>query len=176
MKHLSLLLTNSPHARKFCFSVCFLSFFCFFLFFAFWPIETTTTDLQGSTHSNPSKSTKPSNRESSLKPGSLSQKSLADIYFSLCIFCWPKEGRGCLIDQRQQHLWYDILKNKKFYVKKLIPKIPEEFSIVIIWPLQMLGLKGSHHAPERPLYDACPTPTLNLLISLKTSISYYGRS
>ena len=32
MKTLLLLLTKSPNARKFCFSVCFLSFFCFFHF------------------------------------------------------------------------------------------------------------------------------------------------
>ena len=44
---------------------------------------------------------------------------------------WPKEGRTCLIAQRQWHLRYDILKNEKFDVKKLIPKISEEFSIVV---------------------------------------------
>ena len=43
---------------------------------------------------------------------------------------------------------YDILKNKKFDDKKLKPKISEQFSIVIIWPLQMLGLKGSHNTPD----------------------------
>ena len=32
MKTLLLLLTKSPNARKFCFFVCFLSFFCFFRF------------------------------------------------------------------------------------------------------------------------------------------------
>ena len=38
----------------------------------------------------------------------------------------------CLIDQRQWHLPYDILKNKKFDVKKLKSKISEEFTIAII--------------------------------------------
>ena len=51
------------------------------------------------------------------------------------------------MDQRQWHLRYDILKNKTFDVKKLKPKISEEFTIVIIWPLQMLRLKGSHCGP-----------------------------
>ena len=44
MKTLLLLLTKSPNARKFCFSVCFLSFL-FFLIFDFWPIETTTENF-----------------------------------------------------------------------------------------------------------------------------------
>ena len=35
-----------------------------------------------------------------------------------------------MIDHRQWHLRYDILENKKFDVKKLIPKITEEFTIV----------------------------------------------
>ena len=35
MKTLLLLLTKSPNARKFCFSLCFLSFFSFFLFLFF---------------------------------------------------------------------------------------------------------------------------------------------
>ena len=47
------------------------------------------------------------------------------------MFWLPKEGRACLIAQRQWHLRYDILKNKKIDVKKLIPKVSEEFSIVI---------------------------------------------
>ena len=50
MKTLLLLLTKSPYARKFCFSVCFLSFFRFFFVFVFWPIETTTATLQGLTN------------------------------------------------------------------------------------------------------------------------------
>ena len=56
---------------------------------------------------------------------------------------WPKEGLACFIAQRQWILPYDFLKNKKFDVKKLIPKILEEFTIVIAWSLQMLGLNGS---------------------------------
>ena len=68
-------------------------------------------------------------------------------YFPLFIFCWPKGGRACLIAQSQCYLRYDILKNKKFDVKKLVPKISEEFTIVIIWSIQMLGLKGSRYAP-----------------------------
>ena len=56
---------------------------------------------------------------------------------------WPKEGLACFIAQRQRILPYDFLKNKKFDVKKLIPKILEEFTIVIAWSLQMLGLNGS---------------------------------
>ena len=48
--------------------------------------------------------------------------------------------------QRQRYLRYDILKNKTVDVKKLIPKILEGFIIVITWPLQMRGLKGSHYA------------------------------
>ena len=61
--------------------------------------------------------------------------------------CWPKEWRACLIAQRQWILRYGILKNKKFDVRKLTPKISEEFTIVITWPLQMLGLEESRYAP-----------------------------
>ena len=68
--------------------------------------------------------------------------------FLLFIFCWRKEGRACLIAQRQWILRYDILKNKKFHFKTLIPKISEEFTIVITWPLQMFGLNGSRYAPD----------------------------
>ena len=42
-----------------------------------------------------------------------------------------EDSRACLIAQRQLHLPYGILKNEKFEVKKLIPKISEEFTIVI---------------------------------------------
>ena len=56
MKTLLLLLTKSPKSPN----TCFMSFFCFFFVFAFWPIVTTTANLQSWTHSNPSKSTKPS--------------------------------------------------------------------------------------------------------------------
>ena len=42
-----------------------------------------------------------------------------------------EDSRACLIAPRHWHLRYEILKNKKFDVKKLIPKILEEFSIVI---------------------------------------------
>ena len=52
-----------------------------------------------------------------------------------------------LIDQRQWHLRYDILKSKKCDVKKLTSKISEEFTIVITLFLQMLGLKQSCYAP-----------------------------
>ena len=44
--------------------------------------------------------------------------------------------------------FYDIIKNKKIDVKKLILKISEEFTLVIIWPHQILGLKGSCYASE----------------------------
>ena len=44
---------------------------------------------------------------------------------------FAEDSRACLIAQRQWHLRYDILRNKKFDVKKLIPKISEEFSIAI---------------------------------------------
>ena len=54
IKTLLLLLTKSPNARKFYFSIWFLSFFRFFVF-VFWPIETTTANLQGLTYSDPSK-------------------------------------------------------------------------------------------------------------------------
>ena len=56
MKTLLLLLTKSPKSPN----TCFMSFFWFFFVFAFWPIVTTTANLQSLTHSNPSKSTKPS--------------------------------------------------------------------------------------------------------------------
>ena len=48
-----------------------------------------------------------------------------------------------MIDQRQCHLWYDILNDNKSDVKKLIPKKLEEFTLVIVWPHQILGFKGS---------------------------------
>ena len=55
MKTFLLLLTKSPNTRNF----LPLSALCLFRFFIFifWPIETTTTNLQGLTHSNPSEST-----------------------------------------------------------------------------------------------------------------------
>ena len=53
-----------------------------------------------------------------------------------------------MIAQRLWYLQYDILKNKKLDVKKVIPKISEGFTIVITRPLQMLGLKGSRDVPE----------------------------
>ena len=59
------------------------------------------------------------------------------------------------MDQRQWHLRYNILKNKKFDVKKLILKISEEITIVIIWPLQMLILKGSRYVPVGSLVILC---------------------
>ena len=58
MKTLLVLLTNSPNARKFCFSLCFLSFFSLFFVFVFRTIETTTANFQGLSQSNPSKNTK----------------------------------------------------------------------------------------------------------------------
>ena len=48
---------------------------------------------------------------------------LTGAYFLLRISCWPKEGRACLINHRQWRLWYEILKNKKFDVKKLTENI-----------------------------------------------------
>ena len=61
MKFLLLLLTQSPYTRNFLFVRLLYVFFFFVV--AFWPIETTTTNLQGLTHSNTSKSTKPSHRK-----------------------------------------------------------------------------------------------------------------
>ena len=112
-----------------------------FLVFIFWLIETTTTNLQGLTHSNQSGST----NQVTLSNEHMNHFFWAYINlvhyrinpcFPLFMFWWPKEGRACLIAQRQWHLRYDILKNKKFDVKKLIPKILEEFSVVTTWPLQ----------------------------------------
>ena len=109
---------KSLKARKFCFSVCFPSFFRFFFVFVFWPIETTTTNLLGLTHSDLPKiinQVNLSNKQMNhLLWGkvSLSHKSLRDVYFPLCISCWSVEGRACLIDRRQQHLRYDTLENQ----------------------------------------------------------------
>ena len=56
MKTLLLLLTKLLNARKFCFSPCSFSCLSFVIFvFVFWPIETTTANLQGLSHSNPCK-------------------------------------------------------------------------------------------------------------------------
>ena len=60
-----------------------------------------------------------------------------------------------MIDQPRWHLRYDILKNKSFDVKKLIPKIPEEFTIVIIKPLQMPSLKKFRYAPAKYCFVFC---------------------
>ena len=57
MKTSLLLLTKLPNARKFCSSLCFLSFFCFFCVLVFCLVETTTACFQGLAHSNPSKNT-----------------------------------------------------------------------------------------------------------------------
>ena len=45
-----------PLCYKFCFYVCFLSFFRYFFVFVFLSTETNTANLQGLTHSSPSKS------------------------------------------------------------------------------------------------------------------------
>ena len=117
-----------------------------FCVFAFWLTESTTANLQGLTHSNPSKNTNQVTlcNEQIYQP--LGRKItwfttaqiLTGVYFPLFIFCWPKKGRARLIDQWQWYLRYDILKNKKFDV---IPKISVEFIIVILQPFQMLGFK-----------------------------------
>ena len=52
-------------------------------------------------------------------------------------------------DQKKDARVWQISDSKilrKTDVKKLIPKISEEFTLVIIWPHQMLGLKGSRYA------------------------------
>ena len=133
MKTFLLLLTKSPKARNFCFSLCFMSFFRFFFVFVFCPIEITTANL---THSNIQKilnqvtlSNKHMNHLFWVK-GSLDHYHI-NSYFSLFIFYWPKEGYTSLIAHRHRHFRYGILKNKKFDVKKLLPKISAEFTIVI---------------------------------------------
>ena len=127
------------------FDIC-LSFVSFV--FVFWPIETTTANLQGLTHSNSSKSTNQVTLISEHMNLLFGRKVTCFTipYFPLFMVWWPKEGHTCLIAQRQWHLRCDILKNEKFDVKKLIPKISEEFSVVVTWPLQMLGLKGCRYA------------------------------
>ena len=44
---------------------------------------------------------------------------MTGVYFWLRISSRSKEGRACLIDHRQWHLWYDIDENKKSDVKEL---------------------------------------------------------
>ena len=56
-------LTKTTDSYSFLCCCCSPSAFCLsfaFFLFAFWPIETTTANLQGLTHSKPSKSIKPS--------------------------------------------------------------------------------------------------------------------
>ena len=92
---------KSPNAKNFCFSFCFMSFV-----FISWPIETTTANLQGLTHSNLSKST----NQVTLTNGHMNHLFWAygnlvhyhiNPYFLLFLFSWPEEGRACLIAQRQ---------------------------------------------------------------------------
>ena len=77
--------------------LCFVSFV-----FVFWPIETTTTNLQDLTYSNSWEST--NQVAVSIKHMNhlfWAWDNLAhyriNSYFLLFIFCWPKEGRACLI-------------------------------------------------------------------------------
>ena len=51
------------------------------------------------------------------------------------------------MDHRQWHLWYDILENKKFDVKKIAENIERVYYCNKFDPFQMLGLKGSGYAP-----------------------------
>ena len=102
-----------------------------FFWFRFWPMETTTTNLLGLTHSDLLKSINQVNLSSkhmnNLLWGkvSLSHKSLRDVYFPLCISCWSVEGRACMIDHRQRHLRYGTLEDKNIsrfgYCNKLDP-------------------------------------------------------
>ena len=72
-------------------------------------------------------------------------KSLADVLFSVVYILLTKR-RTSVFDRSATEAIYDIIKNKKYDVKKLIPKISEEFCLIIIWPHQMLGLKESRYA------------------------------
>ena len=148
---------------------------CFFFFvFVFWSIEITAANLQGLTHSNPSKSTNQailSNEHLNhlfWVEGNLVHYRI-NLYFLVFIFCRPKEGPAWLIAQRQWHSWYDILKNKKIDVKKLIPKISEEFTIVTTLRPQMLGFKGSRYAPVYYVHPHGTFPNILWSFSLFTS-------
>ena len=152
MKTLLLLLSKSPNARKFCLFLCFLSFFHYFcfLFLANW---ATTENFQGLSHSNVSKNTNQVTQVTNIGIISFERKVTwfatagipSSCLFSVVYILLTKEGGPFLINQRQWHLRNDILKYKIFDVKKLIPKI-SDFTIVIFWPLQMFGLKGSRYA------------------------------
>ena len=56
-----------------------------------------------------------------------------------------------MFDRLATVAFYVIIKNKKIDVKKIIPKISEEFTLLIISPHQMLGLKEFHYASGRAL-------------------------
>ena len=64
------------------------------------------------------------------------------------VYIFLTKRRTCVFDRSAIMAFYDIIKNKKSDVKTLIPKISEEFTLVIIWPHQMPGLKGSRCASD----------------------------
>ena len=68
--------------------------------------------------------------------------------FIFCCVYFLTKRRTHVFDRSAIMAFYDIIKNKKSDVKTLIPKISEEFTLVIIWPHQMPGLKGSRCASD----------------------------
>ena len=99
MKTFLLLLTKSSNARNFRFSLCFISFLylCIgYFIFVFWPVDTTATNFQELTHSNPSKSTNQVTLSKKHKNHLFwAQSNLVHYrinpYFLLFIFFWQKK-------------------------------------------------------------------------------------
>ena len=74
--------------------------------------------------------------------GALRYKSQTGVYF-LLVYVLLTKKRTRIFDGSATLTFADL----RFDVKKFISKISEEFTIVIIWPLQMLGLKVFRYAP-----------------------------
>ena len=63
--------------------------------------------------------------------------------FIFCCLYFPDQKKDGVFDGSVTLAFYDIIKNKKTGVKKLITKTSKEFTLVINLLHQMLGLKGS---------------------------------
>ena len=159
------LFTNSPNTEKFCFSFLFLPFllFCFY-FFVYWDKYRKSA---GFDKLKPLKKYQPDHLMKQTykslllvisSSGSVPHKSLTGVYFWLCISFSTKEQRVCLIDHREWYLplWHS--REKKFDLKKFIPNISEEFTVVI------------NLTPSNAWFERLSLRPSNL-VSVKTKIS-----
>ena len=122
-------LTNSPYARKFCFSVRFLTFFLSFFFrFRFLVYCDDHRKFARFVSFDFFKKYEPDHPNRGIISygvdwlSSLTHKFITCIYYPLYILFTKRRMCVRLIDRWQRHLRYDILENQKFVVKNLLLK------------------------------------------------------